>query len=821
MKLSVLLLFFLLLPFQVISTEIALLVPRTESAAWQSQIRFAQAAASDLGVTLQVYDAENQPKTMLQQVSQACEKGVDGVLFMNYEQIGEKLLAITEKCKIPSVLFNTGFDSRDFLPRTKYRYWIGEITPNDTKAGAVLAEQLLLKAQGQVDKVNMLVLNGNLKELSAQKRNQGLYQFIRHNPIVTVAAEGDSNVSWSREDAKRQFKWFYKLHPEINMIWAASDTLALGARDGMQELGIPMDSIFIGGIDWLPEALRVIENRAPYISIGGHFTEAAWSLIMLKDYLDKHDFIAESTQFNSTFYSINHDNVAKFQSFIDDNWQRIDFRTLSKQQDSDKLYNFSIKYLLDTYYQSTKALKLTAEETKWLKQHNQLRLAIDIDWPPFEYVDGSGEYLGIAADYIKLIAQRLGVELIPSTNMSWSEVVEASKQRALDIYPALPITQDREQYLDFTRPYLSFPLMIITNQDIPYVRDIKALDGMRVAAVEGYSSYELLQENHPDVRLVGVESVSDALESVSSGKVDAYVGNIATSNYVMTREGYTNLKVSGLTPYRIDIRMAVRSDWPILSSILQKSLDALSEEEKQTIYSRWVTVRYEHGVDYNLVWKIVLVSLSVLILLSYWTSKLSKLNDKLNSEITERKQIEQQLLHEKNKIEQLSITDPLTGLFNRRYYNKKVPSEILRAQNSQDWLSFVIIDVDDFKQYNDHYGHLNGDKQLIEFANVLKQQCQHVSDYCFRLGGEEFGVLFIGKSPQEAKSFVEQIRLAIESLQIEHQYSRATDVITASFGLVTTNKPNYSLEQLYETADAALYDAKESGRNKVVVKELK
>ncbi len=821
MKLSVLLLFFLLLPFQVISTEIALLVPRTESAAWQSQIRFAQAAASDLGVTLQVYDAENQPKTMLQQVSQACEKGVDGVLFMNYEQIGEKLLAITEKCKIPSVLFNTGFDSRDVLPRTKYRYWIGEITPNDTKAGAVLAEQLLLKAQGQVDKVNMLVLNGNLKELSAQKRNQGLYQFIRHNPIVTVAAEGDSNVSWSREEAKRQFKWFYKLHPEINMIWAASDTLALGARDGMQELGIPMDSIFIGGIDWLPEALRVIENRAPYISIGGHFTEAAWSLIMLKDYLDKHDFIAESTQFNSTFYSINHDNVAKFQSFIDDNWQRIDFRTLSKQQDSDKLYNFSIKYLLDTYYQSTKALKLTAEETKWLKQHNQLRLAIDIDWPPFEYVDGSGEYLGIAADYIKLIAQRLGVELIPSTNMSWSEVVEASKQRALDIYPALPITQDREQYLDFTRPYLSFPLMIITNQDIPYVRDIKALDGMRVAAVEGYSSYELLQENHPDVRLVGVESVSDALESVSSGKVDAYVGNIATSNYVMTREGYTNLKVSGLTPYRIDIRMAVRSDWPILSSILQKSLDALSEEEKQTIYSRWVTVRYEHGVDYNLVWKIVLVSLSVLILLSYWTSKLSKLNDKLNSEITERKQIEQQLLHEKNKIEQLSITDPLTGLFNRRYYNKKVPSEILRAQNSQDWLSFVIIDVDDFKQYNDHYGHLNGDKQLIEFANVLKEQCQHVSDYCFRLGGEEFGVLFIGKSPQEAKSFVEQIRLAIESLQIEHQYSRATDVITASFGLVTTNKPNYSLEQLYETADAALYDAKESGRNKVVVKELK
>ncbi|NOI79985.1 diguanylate cyclase [Vibrio tubiashii] len=821
MKVRAILLFFLLLPIQVMSAEIALFVPRTESASWQSQIRFAQAAANDLGVTLHVYDAENQPETMLKQVSQACEKGVDGVLFMNYEQIGEKLLTITEKCKIPSILFNTGFNSRDFLPRTKYRYWIGEITPNDIKAGSVLAEQLLLKANGQINKVKMLVLNGNLKELSAIERNQGLYQFIRHNPSVTVVAESDSNMSWGREEAKRQFKHFYQRHPEINMVWAASDTIALGARDAMRELELPLNSIYIGGVDWLPEALRVIEEGEPYISVGGHFTEAAWSMILLNDYLDGHDFIAESTQFRSPFYSINHANVAMFQSFIDDNWQRIDFQALSKQHESDKLYNFSIKFLLDGYYQNTKALKLTDEEVEWLRDHNELRLAIDIDWPPFEYVDGSGEYQGIAADYIKLIAQRLGIELVPSTNMSWSEVVEASKQRALDIYPALPVTQDREQYLDFTRPYLSFPLMIITNQDIPYVRDIEALNGMQVAAVEGYSSYELLRDNHPQIKLYAAENVSDALQSVASGKVDAYVGNIATANYVMTREGYSNLKVSGLTPYRIDLRMAVRSDWPILNSILQKSLDALSEEEKQTIYSRWVTVRYEHGVDYSLVWKIALVSLSVLILLSYWTSKLSKLNDKLNSEITERKQIEQQLLHEKNKIEQLSITDPLTGLFNRRYYNKKLPTEILRAQSTQDWLSFVIIDVDDFKQYNDHYGHLNGDKQLVEFANALKKQCHQSSDYCFRLGGEEFGVLFTGRSPEEAISFVNQIRQEIESLQLEHQFSRASDVITASFGIVTTNKPKYTMEQLYETADAALYDAKESGRNKVVAKELK
>ncbi|MEF1288709.1 diguanylate cyclase [Vibrio sp. M260118] len=802
-------------------TEIALFVPRTESPAWQTQIRFAQATATDLGIKLLVYDAENNPKTMLNQITQACKRSVDGILFMNYEEIGEKILSISEKCQIPSVLYNTGFNSSEFLPRSKYKYWIGEVIPDDNKAGALLAEQLLQKSNGKLDQINMLVLNGNLKELSAQERNQGLYQFIRHNPRVTVVAEGKTNVTWSREEAKNQFIWFYQQHPQINMVWAASDTLALGVTDAVEELGLDKNSIYVGGIDWLPEALLAIKSGVPFVSIGGHFTEAGWATLLLNDYLNGHDFDAESTQFNSPVYSIDNRNIPLFQSFIDDNWQQINFQSLSKLNGNNTLYNFSITHLLDTYYQNTNALKLTQEELEWLKQHPKIRLAIDIDWPPFEFIDGTGEYLGIAADYIKLISERLGIEVVPSTNMSWSQVVEASKQRALDVYPALPLTKERQQYLDFTRPYLSFPLMIITNQNIPYVRDLSALNGMTVAAVKDYSSYDLMRDNHPELKLHGANNVSEALKAVSSGEVDAYIGNIATANYVMTREGYSNLKVSGLTPYRIDIRMAVRNDWPILKEILQKSLDALSVEEKQAIYSKWVAVRYEYGTDYSLLWKVALFFIIAIVALTYWMRKLSRLNIQLNKEISERMEVEKQLVQEKNKIEQLSITDPLTGLYNRRYYNQKVPKEILRAQTTQTWLSFVIMDVDDFKQYNDNYGHLNGDKQLVKFAKALLEQCYQTSSYCFRLGGEEFGVLLYGYTPDEAFEQVEAIRSGIEALQLEHKYNRAANVITASFGLVTTNKADYTLEQIYETADAALYDAKEGGRNRIVVRELK
>ncbi len=458
-------------------------------------------------------------------------------------------------------------------------------------------------------------------------------------------------------------------------------------------------------------------------------------------------------------------------------------------------------------------MDLTAEEIAWLKQHDTLMLAIDIDWPPFEYVDESGLYQGIAADYMQLISQRLGITLKPSVGMSWPEVIEASKRRELDLYPALSITPKRQQFLSFTQPYLSFPMMIITNQKIPYVGDLEALNGQEVAIVKGYASHEWILANHPQIKVFAAENISEALKVVSSGRVSAYIGNIATVNYVMTREGYTNLKVAGITPYRFELSMAVRSDWPILRNILQKALDSLSEEEKKAIYSRWVTLRYEHGIDYSLVWKVVLAAVLVVAVLSYWAKKLARINHRLNREMKQRKRIERQLRQEKQKIEQLAITDPLTGLFNRRHYDKVLPDEINRMHRNREWLSFVMLDIDCFKQYNDNYGHHNGDQLLVAISKVLQERCHRASDFCFRLGGEEFGLVFSGLSPEHAEVFINDIRHAIEQLQIEHKFSTAAPVLTASFGLVTSNGPKRTMEHFYEAADAALYRAKSNGRN--------
>ena len=208
--------------------------------------------------------------------------------------------------------------------------------------------------------------------------------------------------------------------------------------------------------------------------------------------------------------------------------------------------------------------------------------------------------------------------------------------------------------------------------------------------------------------------------------------------------------------------------------------------------------------------------------------KLTELNTTLEhkvlvrtQQLSEKKHVLEKLNEELEKklnlIEILVITDELTQLYNRRYFNSIFPKEIQRATREEMIISFLIFDIDHFKQYNDNYGHQKGDNVLKEIGCILKKQCLRGSDVPLRLGGEEFGVIFSGLAPNEAFLFANKIRQAIENAQIEHLFSNASQYVTASFGLVTIlAHPQLNMDDLYKYADHALYQAKDAGRNKVV-----
>lgn len=173
---------------------------------------------------------------------------------------------------------------------------------------------------------------------------------------------------------------------------------------------------------------------------------------------------------------------------------------------------------------------------------------------------------------------------------------------------------------------------------------------------------------------------------------------------------------------------------------------------------------------------------------------------------------------DKKKLEQISITDGLTNIYNRRYFDHVFSNKYNNTKRETTLEFFLILDIDHFKLYNDHYGHQYGDEALRNVARSLQKSLKREDDYCFRLGGEEFGVLFRADSKEKGLEFAEQIRGNIENLKIEHCKNSVSPYITISSGLVILTGTNNSINSrtnIYKKADELLYEAKKAGRNQV------
>jgi len=170
------------------------------------------------------------------------------------------------------------------------------------------------------------------------------------------------------------------------------------------------------------------------------------------------------------------------------------------------------------------------------------------------------------------------------------------------------------------------------------------------------------------------------------------------------------------------------------------------------------------------------------------------------------------------KIEEIAIHDELTQLFNRRHFNDVFEQECNRVKRSNLNFLFMMLDVDYFKNYNDTYGHQDGDKVLVEIGKVLNSFTKRSGDFAFRLGGEEFGIIAQNRSKNEALLLAEQIRKAIESLKIEHEINSNKGYVTASIGMFFRPlKLSDTTKAIYKECDELLYEAKKCGRNQVVI----
>jgi len=231
---------------------------------------------------------------------------------------------------------------------------------------------------------------------------------------------------------------------------------------------------------------------------------------------------------------------------------------------------------------------------QWLGEHQTLRLGIDPNWPPYDFLNTLGEHDGWAADLLRIIRQKLGIDIELVPDLTWSDVLDQAQNKKLDIISLAVKTPEREKYLRFTRSVTTAPWVIVTRRDFKVVSSIADLVGYTVTASKGNSIVELSREKYPDLVIKELDNALSGLKAVSNGQAHAYVDNLGVVSYLMEKHDLSKLKIaadSGFEPLKL--RLAVRADWPELVTIFNKVLDTITERDIGALNERWLPFQVE------------------------------------------------------------------------------------------------------------------------------------------------------------------------------------------------------------------------------------
>lgn len=289
-------------------------------------------------------------------------------------------------------------------------------------------------------------------------------------------------------------------------------------------------------------------------------------------------------------------------------------------------------------------INLTQEERAWLAENHTVRVRISV-WPPYMITEPVPS--GVSVDYLTAIAKRFGFKVqFVTDSIGWTKSMQDVKgdHHYFDLLTTMARTPEREKEFVLTDDYLSAPWVLYTRNDHPYISGPESLDGKTVASEKGYLITGKLHTDYPNIHILEVATSLDALEAVATGRADAYVGNLAISNFLIKENRLSNLVVAAPTPFGLHKQsMAIRKDWPVLASLINKGLAAMTAEELYAINQKWGAVEIRPRTDYKLVWQTFSGAGLVLLAFFYWSRRLAR-------EIAVRKRIEIELIGAKEAL---------------------------------------------------------------------------------------------------------------------------------------------------------------------------
>lgn len=282
----------------------------------------------------------------------------------------------------------------------------------------------------------------------------------------------------------------------------------------------------------------------------------------------------------------------------------------------------------------TKRFDLTREQQDYLRDKGEIRMCTAPSTPPFAQIK-NGVHEGIAADVIAKLEEIIGTKMILVPTRTWNETIEFARERRCDMVSYAGETPQRKQFLNFTRPYLSFPIVIVARNNQPVILTLEPFLKETFGGTKGSAYIEHFKERYPKAHVIEFDSNLDGLEGVRNGTLFAYVSALPIVAYQIQLHGFTDLKVAGQLEEKFDMSIATRNDEPLLGSVFQTAIDALTQEQRQSIINRWFAVRFEQGYDYSLMWKLGAVVVVLLTGVLIWNRHLSNLHAKISRQNAE------------------------------------------------------------------------------------------------------------------------------------------------------------------------------------------
>ncbi|MFW1677293.1 ABC transporter substrate-binding protein [Pontibacter sp. JAM-7] len=430
------------------------------------------------------------------------------------------------------------------------------------------------------------------------------------------------------------------------------------------------------------------------------------------------------------------------------------------------------------------SLQISLKERQNLAQLPKLTVCVEQDWMPFSGVR-SNDMQGIIVDYTQQLFQSLGLKYQWRVTDHWHQASAMLHSGQCDILSGVLNLMQGNELAAFSKPFFSMP-MVAASRNGEGIESI-ALRRGRVGFLSYHGLGRLLEGRHPGLKLREIASVAEGLRQVQNGDLDTFIDAEASIAFSLREANISNLVIDASIQDSWDLGFTVAEENSYLLPLLERSMDSLEAQFRNEVATRWLPLTYKPPIDPDDLERLILILVAIAAVFGYRYYAIQK-----NNRILEK------IVH----------ADPLTGAKNRYAMQQQLQLHINLAARSDRPLSVIFLDIDNFKQINDHFGHSQGDKVLIAVCEAL-QNGLRITDQLGRWGGEEFLVVLPDTDIEGGSQVAEKLRQHLKSASTED-----FKLPTCSFG-VAEWQTGESQDDLVRRADNALYQAKYRGKDMV------